>query len=113
MVIVRPDSHFHCHWPTARIIATHPGSDGIVRVATLATAAGIYKRPVAKISLLFRPGNHQEATPLPPAGCSGTKIPSQTPSSKKMPEALLRQQKEDIVAGSTSNIWKDPPKATN
>ena len=45
--------------------------------------------------------------------CSGTKIPSQTPSSKKMPEALLRQQKEDIVAGSTSNIWKDPPKATN
>ena len=113
VVIVRPDSHFHCHWPTARIIATHPGSDGIVRVATLATAAGIYKRPVAKISLLFRPGNHQEATPLPPAGCSGMKIPSQTPSSKKMPEALLRQQKEDIVAGSTSNIWKDPPKATN
>ena len=108
VVIVRPDSHFHCHWPTARIIATHPGADGIVRVVTLTTAAGIYKRPVAKVSLLFRPDHHQEVAPLPPAGCSGMDIPSPTPSSRKMPEALPSRQREDIVAGATSNIWKDP-----
>ena len=48
VVIVKPDSHFHCHWPIARIIATHPGMDKIVRVVTLTTASGTYKRPVAK-----------------------------------------------------------------
>ena len=114
IVIVKPDSHFHCHWPTAKIISTHPGADGIVRVVTLKTASGIYKRPVTKISLLFRP-DHQEATPLPRAGCSGMDIPAQQApptSSRKMPEALPRQQKEDSMIGSTSLIWKDPPNST-
>ena len=106
VVIVKPDSHFHCHWPTARIIATHPGADGIVRVVTLTTASGTYKRPVAKVSLLFRPDHSQEAAPLPPAGCSD--MPSQTPSIRKMPEALPKQQREDSLAGTTSNIWRDP-----
>ena len=112
VVIVKPDSHFHCHWPTARIISTHPGADGIVRVVTLKTASGIYKRPVTKVSLLFRPDHHQEATPFPPAGCSGMDIPAPTTptsSSRKMPEALPRQQREDALTGTTSNIWKDLP----
>ena len=111
VVIVKPDSHFHCHWPTARIISTHPGADGLVRVVTLKTSSGVYKRPVTKVSLLFRPDTTQEATPLPRPGCSDMDIPSPQPtpsSSRKMPDALPKPQREDSLAGTTSNIWKDP-----
>ena len=103
VVIVKPDSHFHCHWPIARIIEIHPGKDKIVRVVTLITASGTYKRPVAKVSLLFRPTQEDaESTPLPPAGCSDT--PDQT---RVMPDAHPRQQREDALAGNPSNIWRD------
>lgn len=36
-------------WPIARVIKTHPGADGIVRVATVKTAVGEYKRPITKL----------------------------------------------------------------
>ncbi|XP_063828971.1 uncharacterized protein LOC135078303 [Ostrinia nubilalis] len=36
-------------WPLGRIVALHPGLDGICRVVTVRTAAGHYKRPVVKI----------------------------------------------------------------
>ena len=52
---------------------------------------------------------------VPHAVCSGMDIPAQQApptSSRKMPEALPRQQKEDSMIGSTSLIWKDPPNST-
>ncbi|XP_055644163.1 uncharacterized protein LOC129780182 [Toxorhynchites rutilus septentrionalis] len=39
-------------WPLARILELHPGQDGVVRVITLRTAAGVFKRPTTKICLL-------------------------------------------------------------
>ena len=36
-------------WPLAKIIEVHPGKDGKVRVVTVKTAKGIYKRPVVKM----------------------------------------------------------------
>ena len=55
VVIVRPDTHFTGHWPLARIVQTYPGEDGLVRVVSVKTATGTYKRPVTKISLLSGP----------------------------------------------------------
>ena len=40
-------------WPLAKVIEVHPGTDGLVRVATVKTASGIYKRPTAKLALLL------------------------------------------------------------
>jgi hypothetical protein len=37
----------------ANVVDTHPGKDGLVRVATVKTATGIYKRPTAKLALLI------------------------------------------------------------
>lgn len=52
MVLIK-DTNFHSHdWPLARVIATHPGTDGQVRVVTLKTATGELKRPIAKLCLL-------------------------------------------------------------
>lgn len=36
-------------WSLGRIVALHPGSDGVCRVVTVKTATGQYKRPVVKL----------------------------------------------------------------
>ena len=104
IIILRADKTFACHWPLARIIEVFPGSDGLVRVATVKTATGTYKRPTVKMSLLLRPDEHQETgTSLPPGGCLGTPPPEegQEPPQDKdrlssrgeMPEALPSQRR--------------------
>ncbi|CAB0036593.1 unnamed protein product, partial [Trichogramma brassicae] len=40
-------------WPLAKITDVHTGRDGLVRVATVATARGSYQRPVAKLIKLL------------------------------------------------------------
>jgi len=40
------------YWPLGRVKEVHPGTDGIVRVATIQTADGIIKRPVVKLANL-------------------------------------------------------------
>ena len=76
IVILRPEKHFSCHWPLAKIIETFPGEDGRVRVVKIKTATGIYKRAVTRHSLLFRPDEFQQPQeppqePLPSGVCSG------------------------------------------
>ncbi|XP_026827674.1 uncharacterized protein LOC113562437 [Ooceraea biroi] len=39
-------------WPLARVIETHPGQDGLVRVVTVKTQCSILKRPITKLCLL-------------------------------------------------------------
>ena len=38
-------------WPLARVQKIHLGKDGIVRVVTIKTLSGTYKRPVTKVAL--------------------------------------------------------------
>lgn len=47
VVINEPTSPIH--WRLGRIIATHLGSDGVCRVATVKTAQGTFKRPIVKL----------------------------------------------------------------
>ena len=76
--ILKYDKGISCHWPLARVIEGQPGKDGLVRVATVKTASGTYKRPVVKLALLHRPDDSKEPSlPLPPGGCSVKKTPSQ------------------------------------
>lgn len=39
-------------WPMGRVLEVHPGSDGLVRVATVRTSKGVYKRAASKLSIL-------------------------------------------------------------
>lgn len=52
LVLVKEDNTPPGYWPLGKVIATHPGSDGLVRVVTVKTKSGIFKRPITKISLL-------------------------------------------------------------
>ena len=40
-------------WPLARVVLVHPGRGGLVRVATVRTTKGTYKRPVIKLALIL------------------------------------------------------------
>ena len=53
VVVLQEDNMVPTKWPLAKVIQTHTGKDGFVRVVTIKTATGTYKRPVTKITLLL------------------------------------------------------------
>ena len=53
IVLVKPlDNSWHLKWHLARIIKVHPGDDGIIRVVTLKSKGGTFKKPISKIAKL-------------------------------------------------------------
>lgn len=55
LVLIRDDRYPPTKWPLGRVVNVHPGQDGIIRVASVKTASGIFKRPVVRISPLPSP----------------------------------------------------------
>lgn len=55
MVIIIEDNTPPRLWKLGRIVAVHPGADGIIRVATVRTAHGEYKRPATRLCPLPMP----------------------------------------------------------
>jgi transposase InsO family protein len=49
IVLIKEDTTTPLQWPLAVIQDIHPGKDGIVRVVTVKTPKGVYKRPTSKI----------------------------------------------------------------
>ncbi|XP_055600480.1 uncharacterized protein LOC129749527 [Uranotaenia lowii] len=66
LVLLKEENIPPMRWPTARIVQTHPGSDGVIRVVTLRTAKGSCTRPVSKICLLPIAPSSEEA--IKPSG---------------------------------------------
>ncbi|XP_031638125.1 uncharacterized protein LOC116350466 [Contarinia nasturtii] len=52
MVLLKDERFPPTKWPLARVITVHPGSDGLVRVVTIKTKSGEFKRPVVKLRSL-------------------------------------------------------------
>ncbi|CAB0042117.1 unnamed protein product [Trichogramma brassicae] len=52
MVLIRDELSPPSEWPLGRVTKTHPGSDGLVRVATIRTAQATFTRPVVKLTRL-------------------------------------------------------------
>ncbi|XP_015120964.1 uncharacterized protein LOC107043826 [Diachasma alloeum] len=49
LVLLIEDNVSPLHWPLGRVIELHPGADGLVRVVTVKTSTGNFKRTVKKI----------------------------------------------------------------
>ncbi|KAI5752311.1 hypothetical protein M8J77_015778 [Diaphorina citri] len=49
IVLIKQDNVPPLHWSLARIVETHPGKDGVARVALVKTQKGELKRPVNKL----------------------------------------------------------------
>lgn len=52
MVLIRDEQLPPARWLLGRVIKTHPGKDGLIRVVTLKNKNTILKRPISKICLL-------------------------------------------------------------
>ncbi|XP_055902810.1 uncharacterized protein LOC129938987 [Eupeodes corollae] len=52
IVLLKDENLPPAYWKIGKVTATHAGGDGLVRVATVRTKTGLFKRPVTKISIL-------------------------------------------------------------
>lgn len=52
LVLLKEDNLPVMQWITGRIVATHPGADNVVRVVSVKTNSGTFKRSVVKICVL-------------------------------------------------------------
>uniref|UniRef100_A0AAR5P578 Integrase catalytic domain-containing protein n=1 Tax=Dendroctonus ponderosae TaxID=77166 RepID=A0AAR5P578_DENPD len=57
LVLMKEDNVSTLHWPMARIIEVHPGRDNIVRVVTVQTNEGAFKREITKLCLIPMEGD--------------------------------------------------------
>ena len=53
IVVLRDEVLFPTDWPLVKVIDVHPGHDDLVRVVTVRTAEGTYKRPVTKVVVVL------------------------------------------------------------
>ena len=51
--MLQEDNLVPIKWPLARVVNVHAGNDELVRVVTVKTSHGTYKRPTTKIALLL------------------------------------------------------------
>lgn len=49
LVLLKEDNAPPLTWPTGIVEETHPGADGLVRVVTVRTSRGLFRRPTTKI----------------------------------------------------------------
>jgi hypothetical protein len=54
LVFIWEDNTTPLQWPNGVILDTHPGSDGSIRVITIKTHKGVFRRPITKICPLPR-----------------------------------------------------------
>jgi len=52
MVLIKDENQPPLRWNMGRVVDIHPGEDGYVRVVTLKTSNGIFKRPITKLCRL-------------------------------------------------------------
>ena len=52
LVLIRDDESPKATWNLERVLTCHPGKDGLVRVVTIKTATGTYKRPITQLCML-------------------------------------------------------------
>nr|XP_034195140.1 uncharacterized protein LOC117611301 [Osmia lignaria] len=61
LVLLTDERFPPCKWPLARVLAVHPGPDGLTRVVTIKTATSTLTRPIARLALL--PVADQDSSP--------------------------------------------------
>lgn len=60
LVLLKEENLPHRRWMLGRILHTHPGTDGLVRVVTLQMKDKVLKRPITKICVLpINPPNNE------------------------------------------------------
>ncbi|XP_071578810.1 uncharacterized protein [Temnothorax nylanderi] len=65
LVVLRDENFLPLKWKLGRVIELHPGYDGLVRVVTIRTENGHFKRAIAKVCKLPVSSNSDEEISVP------------------------------------------------
>ena len=57
-MLLKDKEMFQRSWPLAGIVGVHPGPDGHIRVVTIKTEKGTYRRPIVKLFLFWIRRHH-------------------------------------------------------
>lgn len=71
IVMVKDQVTFQHYWPLAKVLETHPGTDGIVRTVTVLMNSASYRRASKNLVLIVQ-AQDQDGTPLP--SCPGESV---------------------------------------
>ncbi|UYV72813.1 hypothetical protein LAZ67_10000865 [Cordylochernes scorpioides] len=52
LVLIEEERMPPARWLMGRVVETHPGKDGLVRVVSVRTSVGVLRRPLVKLVLL-------------------------------------------------------------
>ena len=95
-VMYRSKGNFACRWPLARVIDTYPGDDGLVRTVLIKTPTGdSKKRPVTKVSLIYREDEQTQATS--DAASPGSMSRQETPPPEQRISSSAARQPTEIA----------------
>ena len=53
IVVLREDGMTPTTWPLGKVVKVYPGRDNLIRVVSVKTSKGVYKRPITKMALLL------------------------------------------------------------
>ena len=99
VVIYKPKENFACRWPIARVIKTYPGEDGLVRTALIKPPyTEAKKRPVTKLSLVFREDKSPPQTTTDAASPGSMSSQEASPTEQRLNSSAARQP--TVVADS-------------
>ncbi|XP_062703501.1 uncharacterized protein LOC134285959 [Aedes albopictus] len=60
MVLIREDNLPPQKWRFSRVVEIFPGSDGLIRIVSVRTNDGVYRRAITRVCVLPIPDNHPE-----------------------------------------------------
>ncbi len=69
IVLIKDSDLFIRSWPLGKVTQTHLGANGLVRVATVKTQKGVYRRAIHKLVPLLE---ENTLPPPPPGECLGS-----------------------------------------
>ncbi|KAL7724363.1 hypothetical protein ACLKA6_005827 [Drosophila palustris] len=62
LVLIKDERFPSNQWPLGRILETHAGCDGLIRVVTLKSNGGVLKRPIVKLCPLPTQDNWHDSS---------------------------------------------------
>ncbi|XP_037906171.1 uncharacterized protein LOC119648480 [Hermetia illucens] len=104
LVLIKCENQPSGRWPLGRIVAVHPGNDGLTRVVTLKTENNIIKRPISKICPLPNNGERTVEPTIADIGIHPNRQ-KRKQESRSGGKTSKMQNASTLNQGYMSSIW--------
>ncbi|KAG7299296.1 hypothetical protein JYU34_016216 [Plutella xylostella] len=92
-------------WALGRVLETHPGKDGYVRVVSVKTKNGVLKRPIVKLSRLPVQSSNCSENVSSISSNQDLKQPTASIENNKRPQRTIRKKNINLLSLATSLLF--------